>query len=257
MDNLLSLKGKVAIITGGAQGMGATTVRLFAKMGAKVVIADVDDDQGTQLMHDLQQKDQDVYFVHTDISKAEDVRHLITATVDRYGQLDIAINNAALTPDHKAITDFDEDYWEKLMTVDVTGTALCLKYELQQMKKQGHGGAIVNLSSALGFRPQANSVAYVSAKHAVRGMTKVAALENGQYGIRVNALAPGAIDSPMLRRGTLASGIDPKVYAKQISELGRFGQPEEIANCNLFLVSDMASYITGTTLAADGGLTNM
>ncbi len=184
------------------------------------------------------------------------MRALVEETVNVFGRLDIAVNNAALTPDDKPAAEFDETYWDKLIAIDLKGTALCMKYELQQMIKQGDGGSIINISSVSGFRPQPNNIAYVAAKHGVVGMTKVAAMENGDKNIRVNTVAPGAIDTPMLRGALDQFGYTEEEYAPQLSLLGRFGQAEEIAQATLWLASDQASYITGTTIHADAGYTS-
>lgn len=166
------------------------------------------------------------------------------------------MNNAAITPDDKPVAEFDEDYWDRLMSVDLKGTALSMKYELQQLLEQGDGGSIVNISSVSGFRPQPDKIAYVAAKHGVVGMTKVAALENGQHNIRVNSVAPGAIDTPMLRGALEQFGLDADEYAPQLSRLNRFGQAEEIAQASMWLISDQSSYVTGTTIHADAGYTS-
>lgn len=178
---------------------------------------------------------------------------MVKKIVDTYGRLDVAVNNAALTPDNAPAAEFDEDYWDRLHGVDLKGTALCLKYELQQMLAQGDGGSIVNISSVSGFRPQPNNLAYVAAKHGVSGLTKTAAMENGPQGIRVNSVAPGAIDTPMLRGALEEIGADPDEFAKKLAVLGRFGQAREIAQASLWLASDAASFVTGSTLHVDGG----
>ncbi|AYM01690.1 SDR family NAD(P)-dependent oxidoreductase [Levilactobacillus yiduensis] len=251
------LQDKVAIVTGAAMGMGAATAKLFAEAKAKVIVADFNDEKGQAVADAITAAGNEATFVHVDISKSTDVQHLVDTTVKTYGELNIAINNAALAPDQAPVDQFDESYWDRLMSVDLKGTALCLKYELQTMIKQGKGGSIVNISSVSGFRPQPNNMVYVAAKHGVRGMTKVAALENGKHNIRVNSLAPGAIDTPMLHQSLAETGQDPQQVADALSELGRFGDPREIAQGSLFLASDMASYVTGTTLAVDAGFTNM
>jgi NAD(P)-dependent dehydrogenase (short-subunit alcohol dehydrogenase family) len=250
------LEGKVAIITGAAMGMGEATAKLFSQAKAKVVIADFNEEKGRQVTEEIIAAGGEAAFVKVDISKSEEVKAMVKFTVDTFGKLDIAVNNAALTPDDKPADSFDEDYWDRLMAVDLKGAALCQKYELQQMKKQGHGGSIINISSVSGFRPQPNNIAYVAAKHGVVGMTKVAALENGQFNIRVNSVAPGAIDTPMLRGALEQFGLKEEEYAPQLSLLNRFGQPNEIAQATLWLASDMSSYITGTTIHADAGYTS-
>ena len=250
------LEGKVAIITGSAMGMGEATAKLFAEAKAKVVIADFNEEKGRAVVEEIKAAGGEAAFVKVDVSNSEQVQAMVQFAVDTYGKLDVAVNNAALTPDDKPADEFDEAYWDRLMSVDLKGAALCQKYELQQMKKQGNGGSIINISSVSGFRPQPNNIAYVAAKHGVVGMTKVAALENGQFNIRVNSVAPGAIDTPMLRGALEQFGLDAETYAPQLSLLNRFGQAEEIAQASLWLASDLSSYITGTTIHADAGYTS-
>lgn len=244
------LDGKVAIVTGAAMGMGEATARLFAAAGAKVVVADFSDEKGAAVAESIGAA---AHFVHVDISDSSQVQALVAETVATFGTLDVAVNNAALTPDDKLASEFDEDYWDRLMAVDLKGTALCLKYELRQMIAQGHGGSIINISSVSGFRPQPQNIGYVAAKHAVVGITKVAAMENGPHGIRVNSVAPGAVDTPMLRGALEQFGLTPEEYAPQLSLLNRFGRAEEIAEASLWLASDASSYVTGTTIHADAG----
>jgi len=251
------LKDKVTIVTGAAMGMGEATARLFAQSGAKVVVADFNTEKGKAVADSIVADGGDAFFVQVDISDSAQVERMVAATVERYGRLDGAVNNAALTPDDKFVAEFDEDYWDRLIAVDLKGTALCMKYEIRQLLAQGDGGSIVNISSVSGFRPQPGNIAYVAAKHGVVGMTKVAALEYGSQNIRVNNVAPGAIDTPMLRGALEQFGFDPAEYAKQLSLLGRFGQAEEIAQASMWLVSDAASYVSGTTIHADGGYTAM
>jgi len=251
------LADKVAIVTGAAMGMGEATAKAFAQAGAKVAVVDFNDALGQKVADEIVADGGEALFIHCDISKSDEVEAMVAATVAKWGKLDAAVNNAALTPDDKPVSEFDEAYWERLMAVDLKGTALCLKYELRQMQAQGTGGSIINISSVSGFRPQPANVAYVAAKHAVVGITKVAAMENGLAGIRVNSVAPGAIDTPMLRGALVQFGLEPVAYAKQLSELGRFGQAAEIAQASLWLASDLSSYVTGTTLHVDGGYTAM
>jgi NAD(P)-dependent dehydrogenase (short-subunit alcohol dehydrogenase family) len=248
--------GKVAIVTGAAMGMGEATAMLFAQAGAKVVVADVDVEKGQQVADAITDSGGEARFVQVDISQADQVERMVAETVDAYGRLDAAVNNAALTPDDQPTAEFDEDYWDRLIAVDLKGTALCMKYEIRQLLSQGDGGSIVNISSVSGFRPQPNNLAYVAAKHGVVGMTKVAALEYGDQNIRVNSVAPGAIDTPMLRGALEQFGLTEAEFAPQLSLLGRFGQPDEVAQASLWLASDQASYVTGTTLHVDAGYTS-
>lgn len=256
MKTFRILEGKVAIVTGAAMGMGEATAKLFAEAGAKVAVADFNVEQGEAVAGAIQTAGGEATFVRVDISKGEEVERMVADTVAAYGRLDAAVNNAALTPDDKLASDFDEDYWDRLMAVDLKGTALCMKYELRQMIAQGDGGSIINISSVSGFRPQPNNIAYVAAKHGVVGMTKVAAMENGDKNIRVNSVAPGAIDTPMLRSALEQFGLSAEEYAPQLSLLNRFGRAEEIAQASLWLASDLSSYVTGTTLHVDAGYTS-
>lgn len=259
MDELMDsrvLHDKVAIVTGAARGMGEATATLFAASGAHVVVADVDVTHGKAVADAIIARGHSAAFVHVDIGDSASVQAMVVETVSRFGRLDVAVNNAALTADDKPITDFDEEYWDRLINVDLKGTALCLKYELRQMIAQEHGGSIVNISSVSGFRPQANNIGYVAAKHGVVGITKVAALENGTHNIRVNCVAPGAIDTPMLRNALEQFGLDAAEFTSQISLLDRLGDAGEIAQASLWLASDAASYVTGTTLHVDAGYTS-
>ncbi|KAM0820916.1 hypothetical protein AB5N19_06737 [Seiridium cardinale] len=209
------LKGKVAIITGGIQGMGRATAEVFLKAEAKVVIADVQAGKGEATATELS-KFGDVTFIQTDISNSEQVQNLIAKTVEKYGRLDCAVNNAALTPDSTPLVDFDEDYWNKLVGINLTGTALCCKYEMRQMIKDGTKGSIVNIASINAFRPQPNMPAYTSSKHALIGLTKHASSEGGPKGIRVNAIAPGAISSDMSAAALEIIGVTEEEFAKGI-----------------------------------------
>lgn len=247
------LEGKTAIITGAAMGMGEATARLFAEAGANVVIADFNEELGRRVADSIAETGARALFIKVDVSDSAQVQEMVKKTVEEFGELNVAVNNAALTPDNALASEFDEDYWDRLMAVDLKGAALCMKYELQQMISQDKGGSIINISSVSGFRPQPNNIAYVAAKHGVVGMTKVAALENGVHNIRVNSVAPGAIDTPMLRGALEEIGADPADYAPQLSLLNRFGEAREIAEASLWLASDASSYVTGTTIHADAG----
>ena len=185
------------------------------------------------------------------------MKKMVKFTVDTYGRLDVALNNAAITPDDKPVADFDEAYWDRLMSIDLKGVALCIKYQIQQMLKQGDGGSIINTSSVSGIRPQPGTPAYIAAKHAVIGLTKSAAMDYSPQQIRINTVAPGAIDTPMLRGALDQFGFDPDEYAKKLSMLGRFAQAEEVGKATCGLASDDSSYVTGAVIAVDGGYTAM
>lgn len=250
------LTDKVAIITGAAAGMGAATARLFAAAGARVAVADFNEEQGRQTAAEIEAAGGEAFFVKVDVSSSGQVQAMVDSTVARFGRLDVAVNNAALTPDVSPIQDFDEDYWDRLMSVNLKGVALCLKYELQQLTKQGGGGSIINISSIRGFRAAANAAAYVAAKHGVIGLTKVAALEHGGQNIRVNSVAPGAIDTPMLRASLERRGQTEAEYAPQMGMLNRIGRADEVAQASLWLASDQSSYVTGSVIHADAGYTS-
>ncbi|RDW87025.1 SDR family NAD(P)-dependent oxidoreductase [Aspergillus mulundensis] len=246
------LKGKVAIVTGGAQGMGKATASVFVRAGAKVVIADVKAEEGEAVASELASLGE-VRFVKTDISNSDDVRNLISQTVAFFGRLDVAINNAAMSPDQTALVETDEEYWRRLVDVNLTGTALCCKYEMQQMRSQGTRGSIVNIASINAFMPQPNMPAYTSTKHALLGLTKHAATEGGPLGVRVNAVAPGAIFSEMSAKALEIMGTTHDEFAPRVSSLNRFGQAHEVAQASLWLASDNSSYVNGITLPVDGG----
>lgn len=254
---MVDLSGKVAIITGAAMGMGAATAELFAAAGARVVIADFNEEKGRAQAQKITDAGGIAAFVKTDVSRAADVEAMVQFAVETFGRLDVAVNNAARTPDDKPLTEMDEAVFDGVIAVDLKGVALCLKYELRQMMKQGQGGSIINTSSVSGIRPQPANPAYVAAKHAVIGLTKQAAMDYSPHGIRVNSVAPGAIDTPMLRGALEQFGFEPDSYAKKLSMLGRFAQAGEVAQANLWLASDLSSFVTGAVLSVDGGYTAM
>lgn len=254
---MITLDGKVAIVTGAAMGMGASTAELFAKAGAEVIIADFNEKKGEEQTQKICDSGGKAAFVKTDVSNHKDVEAMVKFSVDTYGSLDIAVNNAARTPDDKPIADMDINVFDTLIAVDLKGVAVCMKYELQQMIKQGKGGSIINISSVSGIRPQPCNPAYVAAKHGVIGLTKCGAMDYSPQGIRINSVAPGAVDTPMLQGALKQFGFDPVKYAKQLSMLGRFAQSIEIAQASLWLASDFSSYVTGSVIPVDGGYTSM
>lgn len=253
----VELNGKVAVITGAAQGMGAVTAELFASAGAKVMIADFNESLGRQETQKILDAGGAAAFVKVDVSKGDQVEAMVQAVVDTFGRLDVCVNNAARTPDDKPLTEMDENAWDGVLAVDLKGVALSLKYELRQMVKQGTGGSIINTSSVSGIRPQPATPAYVAAKHGVIGLTRQAAMDYSQYNIRINSVAPGAIDTPMLRGALVQFGLDPVEYAKKLSYFGRFADAGEVAQASLWLASDYSSYVTGAVISVDGGYTAM
>jgi glucose 1-dehydrogenase len=250
------LEGKVAIVTGAAEGMGEATARLFAEAGAKVLAADVKTDVGEASVQRIVEAGGTASFIRADVSESQDVEAMVRAAVDRYGRIDCAVNNAGVKPDQDPIASLEEDEWDRVIGVNLKGVALCLKYEIAQMLAQGDGGAIVNVASVSSFRPQPNNAAYNAAKHGVLGLTKTASLENAPLGIRVNSVCPGAIDTPMIRQSLIEVGLTEADFAPAISLFNRFGRPEEVAQASLWLCSDLASYVTGAALAVDAGYTS-
>jgi len=250
------LQDKAALITGAAMGMGAATAKLFSAAGARVAVADVDEEAGLKTVAEIEAGGGTAFYIKVDVSRSEQVGAMVDAVVSEYGRLDVAVNNAAITPDVDPLIGLDEDYWDRLMSINLKGVALSLKYELRHLVRQDQGGSIINVSSVRGFRPQVNAAAYVAAKHGVVGLTKVAAMENGSRNIRVNCVAPGAIDTPMLQASLARKGLTEAEFAPQRSLLNRLGGPDEVTQATLWLASDLSSYVTGTTIHADAGYTS-
>lgn len=249
----VSLEGRVAIVTGAGMGMGEATAKLLAARGAKVVVADINADAGGATVADIESDGGTALFVKCDVSDEASVEAMVQATVDTYGRLDCAVNNAAITPDTLPIAEADMAAWDRVIAVDLRGVMLCMKYEIRQMEKQGNGGSVVNISSVSGVRPQPNNSAYVAAKHGVIGLTKAGSLEYAPKNIRVNAVLPGAIDTPMLRDALVANNFTEEEFAPTLSLFGRFGKPEEVAEASAWLCSDASSYVTGHSLALEAG----
>ena len=238
-----TLKDKIALVTGAGSGIGRATSLVLAREGATIVVSDVNADGGEETLSAIKDMGGDGMFVHADVSRAADVAALVDATVAAYGRLDCAYNNAGIEGFMGGrLHEYPEDTWDRLMDINVKGVWLCLKYEIPQMLKQA-GGAIVNTASAAGLVGSRQLSAYVASKHAVVGLTKSAALEYATDGIRVNAVCPGIIDTPMMDR--IVDGREN--YAATISTrqpIGRKGTPEEIAEAVAWLCSDAASLVT-------------
>ena len=245
----MRLKNRVALITGAASGMGESAARIFAQEGARVMIADILEDEGKAVAEAIKLSGGDASFVALDVANEEQWRAGVDATVSTYGRLDILVNNAGLSG---AVTDrMDIEYFDRLMAVNARGNFLGMKYAIPELRKTG-GGSIVNMSSMSGFVGQEFvHMGYNGAKAAIRLMTKSAAVQYGKDGIRVNSVHPGLM--PPMR--TSVSSADPNLREKVIESIpmGRAGRVEEAAYAILFLASDEASYITGTELVVDGG----
>jgi len=256
----MRLKNKVAIITGGASGIGRATSLLFGKEGAKVVVADIDEEGGQETARLIKAADGETFFVKTDVSKEEDVRRLVEATIKKYGRLDILVNNAGVV----LIQPFEEitqEQFDRVVNINLKGIFLVSKYGVQQMKKQREG-VIVNMGSVSAHASQVDHAVYGATKGAIISMTRAMAVEFAPYNIRVNSISPGSVDTPMLRGDLRIEAERTKKNFEELRKereregvLGRWAKPEEIASCILFLASDDSSYITGADLRVDGGWT--
>lgn len=246
-----SFKGKVAFITGASSGIGRATALAFAREGADVAIADILMDEGVQTAHAIEKMGRKVLLIKCDVSQGEEIRSAVNKTIETFGHLDCAFNNAGTEGKPGITAECTEENWDKVIQVNLKGVWLCMKHEIAQMLKQG-GGSIVNCSSIAGLVGFQGSPAYVASKHGVIGLTKTAALEYAKTKIRVNAVCPGVIQTPMIDRFTHG---DPQAQ-KQLADaepMGRVGRPEEIAEAVLWLSSGGASYVTGHAMAIDGG----
>ena len=248
-----SLENKVALVTGAASGIGRASSLILAREGAKMVVSDIDASGAEETLSLIKERGGDGVFVHADVSKSNDVQELISRAVSTYGRLDCAYNNAGIEGYMSGrLHEYPEEAWDRLVDINIKGVWLCLKYEIPQMLEQG-GGAIVNTASVAGLVGSRLLSAYVASKHAVVGLTKAAALEYAQDGIRVNAVCPGIIDTPMMDRLIAGRETDEDMHTRQ--PIGRMGTPAEVAETVAWLCSDAASLVTGIAMAVDGGLT--
>ncbi|WP_066552286.1 SDR family NAD(P)-dependent oxidoreductase [Croceicoccus bisphenolivorans] len=253
--NRIKLADKVAIVTGAGMGMGQATARLLAARGAKVVVSDIDGAAANATVSTIRESGGTAEAVIANVADEAEVEALVAKTVDLFGRLDCAVNNAAIAPDLLPIAEADMAVWDRVISVDLRGVMLCMKHEIAQMMAQGQGGSVVNIGSVSSVRPQAGNSAYVAAKHGVIGLTKTGSVEYAPHNIRVNAVLPGAIDTPMLRAAMDDVNVTEAEFAPVLSLFGRFGRPEEVAEASAWLCSDAASYVTGHALAVDAGYT--
>ena len=247
---LFNFSGRVVLITGGSTGIGRATAIMFAQRGAKVVIGDLNP-AGEETVDVIKREKGETIFVQTDVSVATQVRNLVATAVKTYGGLHCAFNNAGVLPPMSMLADTEQTSFDHTFDVDVKGVFLCMKYEIQQMLKSG--GAIVNTASIAGLIAEKGISAYVAAKHAVIGLTKAAAVEYADQGIRINAIAPGLVQTPMTKHWY--DDQQTRGFFTANTPLGRFAQPEEIASMVLYLCSDAASFAVGQTFTLDGGYT--
>jgi NAD(P)-dependent dehydrogenase (short-subunit alcohol dehydrogenase family) len=245
------LEGKVGLVTGGTSGIGRDTAVLFAKAGAKVVVAGRREPEGEETVELVRAAGGDGLFVKADVSKASEVDTLVQKTVEKFGRLDIAFNNAGIEGVWVPIVRQSEEDWDRTIDINLKGVWLCLKHEIRQMFKQGGGGAIVNMASVTGLVGSGGAAAYSASKHGVIGLTKSAALETAKSGIRINAVCPAVIETPMGDRLFGAPAVHK--YVLSCHPIGRFGRPAEIAEAVVWMCSDRASFMTGQSLVLDGG----
>jgi NAD(P)-dependent dehydrogenase (short-subunit alcohol dehydrogenase family) len=240
---------RVALVTGAASGIGRASALAFAREGARVAVADIDEAGGEETVSLVEGAGGAAIFVKTDVTKASDVQRLVEQAVAAYGRLDCAHNNAGILGDPARTGDYSEEEWDRIIAINLKGVFLCMRAEIPQMLAQG-GGAIVNTASSAGLTGMARMPAYVASKHGVAGVTKAAALDYAKKNIRVNAVCPGFIDTPLVQRaGATQAGADMYVPT------GRIGQPEEVAEAVIWLCSNAASYVTGLCMAVDGAMT--
>ncbi len=245
--------GKIVLVTGGASGIGAATAVAFADAGATVVVADIADVAGRSVAADIQAAGGQAEFVRVDVTLAGEVEDLIAGVVARHGQLDHAFNNAGIEEESRRLADGDEALFDRMLAINVKGVWLCMKYELAQMARQRHG-SIVNTASVAGLVGAPKHAIYAASKHAVLGLTRSAAAEYGRIGVRVNAICPGVIRTPMFERA-LQRQLASLEAITAMHPMGRIGEVAEVANAVLFLCSEASPFITGHALTIDGGMT--
>jgi NAD(P)-dependent dehydrogenase (short-subunit alcohol dehydrogenase family) len=248
IPNKTSLQGKVALVTGAASGIGRATAVLLAQRGAKVVVADRDEVGGAETVALIGDK---AKFIHVDVANEQSIQNLVDKTLATFGRLDIAHNNAGIAIGGTRFAEVQTAAWDKILDVNLSGMFFAMRAQIQAMLETG-GGSIINMSSVAGLVAQVGQVGYITSKHAVIGMTKAAAVEYSGQGIRVNALLPGTVNTPMVQ-SIIASnpGWVEKLTANQ--PIQRLGEPDEIAEAVAWLASDAASFVTGASLAIDGG----
>lgn len=245
------LDGKIALITGASSGIGRATAKIFAREGARLVLADVQETSGQETLRMVKDLGAEAVFIKTDVSKSAEVDTMVATAVSTYGRLDCAFNNAGISGRGVLTHEYTEEEWNRVLAVNLTGVWLCMKAEIIQMLKQ-KSGSIVNTSSIMGLTGAIRVPAYTAAKHGVAGITKAAALEYARHGIRINAVCPAPIYTPMLT-GAFEKRPDMEERYARSEPMKRIGQPEEVGEAVAWLCSDRASYMTGLPMPVDGG----
>jgi len=245
-----TLQNKVAIITGAGSGLGKETANLFAKEGAKVVVSDIDEDAGNEVVKAIKNNNGEAFFIKADTSDAKQMEALVKKTVDKYGGLHIAVNNAGIGGPQEAIADYPVEGWDKIIGINLSGVFYGIKYQIPAMKKSG-SGSIINMSSILGKVGSAGVAGYVAAKHGVIGLTKTAAVDYAKENIRVNAIGPGYVYTNLVNEEAMGKEGITDLESKH--PMGRLGKPKEIAEMCLFLASDKSSFCTGEYYPVNGG----
>ena len=243
---------KSVIVTGGSGGMGMATAHAFAEAGARVVVADISD-AGATVADDICKAGGTAVFQRVDVADAASTESMVKRAVDEFGTLDYAVNMAAIEGETERLADLDVFTFDRIIAINLRSIFLSMKYEIRAMLSSGRGGAIVNIGSTNSFRPQPHQSAYTASKHGVIGLTRSAAIDYAGDGIRINAICPGAIDTPMLRNAMKRRGREESEIVARLSLVGRFGRADEIARAAMWLCSDDSSFTVGHALAVDGG----
>jgi len=244
------MENKTVIVTGAGSGLGRAIAHKFAKNGANVVVSDIVEEAGNKVVKEITDKKGTAFFIKTDTSNANECEKVVKQTVEKFGNLHYAVNNAGIGGEMAKTGDYPLDSWEKVIGINLSGVFYGTKYQVPEIIKAG-GGAIVNMASILGSVGSANSVAYVAAKHGVVGLTKTAALEYAKDNVRINSVGPGYIKTPLLDQ----IDDETKEQIAQLHPIGRLGKPEEVANLVYWLCSEEASFVTGSYYLVDGGYT--